>query len=108
MGAAGVILGALSAHAPGAANLSVASSFLLFHAVAVLALGSASVGSHVTTAAMLLLLSGAALFSGTLALDNLAGIKIKPSPAPFGGTLLIIGWLIAAISFVVAGREDRP
>lgn len=101
-------LGALSAHVPGAANLSVASSFLLFHAVAVLALGSASLSSRLITAAKLLLLAGAALFSGTLALDNLAGIKIRPSPAPFGGSLLILGWLVAALSFLVRGHEDRP
>jgi uncharacterized membrane protein YgdD (TMEM256/DUF423 family) len=40
MGAAGVALGALAAHMDGGQNLAVASSFLLFHAPAILAIAA--------------------------------------------------------------------
>ena len=107
MGAAGVGLGATAAHLPGAASLAVASTFLLLHAVAVLALDPTPAPSRLTTAAKLLLIVGAVLFSGTLVLDNLAGLKIRPSPAPIGGSLLIFGWLVAALALLLQGAEDR-
>ncbi|MBA3517942.1 MAG: DUF423 domain-containing protein [Rhizobiales bacterium] len=106
MGAAGVALGAMGAHLPNASNLSVASSFLLFHAPALLALEAANGRSRLRTAGELAMLVGSILFSGALALDSLTTVKISPSPAPFGGVLLIFGWLLVGASFLV--RRGKP
>lgn len=100
MGAAGVALGAAAAHLPAAGNLSIASSFLLFHAPAVLAIRALPYRSRLLGWASWSLLLGAVLFAGTLALDRLAGLKISPSPAPLGGSLLILGWCVAALGFL--------
>jgi uncharacterized membrane protein YgdD (TMEM256/DUF423 family) len=105
LGAAGVALGAIAAHLEGTGELSVASSFLLFHAPAILALGAHSNGSRLISAAQASLIVGAILFSGTLSADVLAGIQFTPSPAPLGGTLLILGWLLAGCGFLFKGAK---
>jgi uncharacterized membrane protein YgdD (TMEM256/DUF423 family) len=100
LGAAGVALGALAAHAEGHANLGTASSFLLFHAPAILALDAQRGSSRLMTVAEAMLLIGVILFSGTLRVGGLADIQISPSPAPLGGILMILGWLAAALAIV--------
>lgn len=107
MGAAGVALGAMAAHVASASNLSVASSFLLFHAPAILALEAAEGRSRLRTAGEVVMFLGSILFSGALALDALAALKINPSPAPFGGVLLIFGWLLIGAAFLVGGGKPR-
>ncbi|MDF2117133.1 DUF423 domain-containing protein [Roseiarcaceae bacterium H3SJ34-1] len=97
MGAAGVALAAAGAHAAGADLLNPASNMLLFHAAAVLALAMGGAPRMLMVSGGLLVL-GAALFSGDLALRALAGVKLFAMAAPSGGILLIGGWLsIAAI-----------
>lgn len=102
-GACGVALGAVAAHAVADPRLTIASSFLLFHAPAILALGALRTGGRLILAAQACLLVGVVLFSATLALDVLLGIRMSPSPAPLGGTLMIVGWLIAAAG-LLSGR----
>ncbi len=102
MGADGVILAALSAHAADAARLGAASSMLLFHASA--ALGAAALAERgaihdrLGIAAGFSFVVAAALFAGDLTLRQFAGHGLFPFAAPTGGTLLIASWLMLALA----------
>jgi uncharacterized membrane protein YgdD (TMEM256/DUF423 family) len=102
MGAGGVMLAAASAHLADAARLGAASSMLLFHACAVLgAVALAERGllhARIGLVAAFGLVVAAALFAGDLALRQFAGRGLFPSAAPTGGTLLIVSWLVLALS----------
>jgi uncharacterized membrane protein YgdD (TMEM256/DUF423 family) len=47
--------------------------------------------------ALAVLLLGTLLFAGSVALHVLAGLPV--AAAPFGGGLLIVGWLLLAVDF---------
>lgn len=95
-GASGVALSAAAAHIGGIFTGTVAS-FLLAHALALLAIGLVG-GNKVLRLGGLGLLAGLVLFCGDLlARDFLSG-RLLPFAAPIGGTLLILGWLIVAAS----------
>ena len=102
MGADGVILAAASAHQPDASRLVSASSMLLFHATAVLAVvalaerGIIHIGIGITAAWGFVI--AAALFAGDLTLRQYAGHSLFPFAAPVGGTLLILSWLVLAVA----------
>ena len=104
MGADGVILAAASAHQADAARLAAASSMLLFHATAIL--GSVALAERGLIHAQLGLAAGfgfvvaSALFAGDLALRQYAGHSLFAFAAPTGGTLLIVSWLVLALSAV--------
>ena len=111
-GAAGVALAAAGAHRGGdGAIATTAGYFLLFHAAAVMALvaalGTTARGNRLLAVAASLLVLGVALFSGELALHALAGLRPLPMAAPIGGSLMILGWLVAAVALPMAiGRRD--
>ncbi len=46
---------------------------------------------------------GALLFCGSVYLGELAGLRFGPT-APIGGILLMLGWLLLALSAVLAAR----
>jgi len=102
MGADGVVLAAASAHQPDAVRLASASSMLLFHATAVLAVaalierGIVHVGIGLATAFGFVI--AASLFAGDLTLRQYAGHSLFPMAAPTGGTLLIVSWLALAVA----------
>jgi uncharacterized membrane protein YgdD (TMEM256/DUF423 family) len=102
MGADGVILAAASAHQPDAARLASASSMLLFHASAVLAVVALAergiIHARIGIAAGFGFVIAAALFAGDLTLRQYAGHGLFPFAAPSGGTLLIISWLALAVA----------
>lgn len=104
MGADGVILAAASAHQADAARLAAASSMLLFHATAIL--GSVALAERGLIHARLGLAAGfgfavaSALFAGDLTLRQYAGHSLFAFAAPTGGTLLIVSWLLLALSAV--------
>jgi uncharacterized membrane protein YgdD (TMEM256/DUF423 family) len=102
MGADGVILAAASAHQPDAARLASASSMLLFHALAVLAAVALTerglIHPGLGIAAAWGFVIAAALFAGDLTLRQYAGHSLFPMAAPTGGTLLIVSWLVLAVS----------
>jgi uncharacterized membrane protein YgdD (TMEM256/DUF423 family) len=102
MGADGVILAAASAHQPDAARLVPASSMLLFHATAVLAIvalaGRDIIHDRIGIAAAFGLVLAAALFAGDLTLRQFVGHGLFPMAAPTGGTLLIVSWLAVAVA----------
>src|ERR1700728_5430998 len=102
MGADGVILAAASAHQPDATRLAAASSMLLFHATAVLAVVALAERGVLHRAIGIAVAWGfviaAALFAGDLTLRQYAGHGLFPMAAPTGGTLLILSWVVLAVS----------
>src|SRR5260221_5703467 len=100
MGADGVMLAAASAHQADASRLASASSMLLFHAVAVLAVVALAERGVIDVRIGLLAAFGfvvaAALFAGDLCLRQYAGHGLFAFAAPAGGTLLIASWLALA------------
>ena len=108
MGADGVILAAAAAHQPEAISLASASSMLLFHATAVLAVvalterGVVHAGLGIASAFGFVV--AATLFAADLSLRQYAGHGLFPFAAPTGGTLLIASWLLLA----VAAAWPRP
>jgi len=95
-GAAGVGLSAVAAHAGGAFT-GTAASFLLAHAPAFLAIGLLG-SNHMLRIGGLMLLVGLVLFCGDLLSRDFLGTRLFPMAAPTGGTLLIAGWLVIAVS----------
>jgi uncharacterized membrane protein YgdD (TMEM256/DUF423 family) len=102
MGADGVILAAASAHQPDATRLASASSMLLFHALAVLAavalVERGLIHLRIGIAAAFGFVVAAILFAGDLTLRQYAGHSLFPMAAPTGGTLLIVSWVVLAVS----------
>jgi len=102
MGADGVILAALATHQGDAVRLVPASSMLLFHAAAVLAVTALTergiVAARGGIAAAFGFVAASALFAGDLSMRHFAGHALFPFAAPTGGTLLIVSWLVLAIA----------
>jgi uncharacterized membrane protein YgdD (TMEM256/DUF423 family) len=96
-GASGVALAAAAAHG-GGANLAPAAQMLLVHAPALLAVAALTAQGWLhrplTLLAGFALALGVLLFSGTLVLGALYGIRPFPMAAPTGGVILIGGWLL--------------
>ena len=111
MGAAGVVLAAVSAHlAPGTA-LDSAAYMLLFHAVGLLSSAALAqqrlLAPRLAGVALLAWVLGAALFAGDIATRAFAGHRLFPLAAPTGGTLLIAGWLVLAAAAAVPLTRRR-
>ena len=110
MGALGVALAAASAHQPDATRLAAASSMLLFHASAVLAVVALAerrvVHLQIGLVAAFSFVAASALFAGDLTLRQYAGHSLFPMAAPTGGTLLIGGWLVLAVAAIWPGRAS--
>lgn len=107
-GAAGVVLSALGAHYPGAANLVAAANFLLFHAPLFLALAMLLklelLPRWLVAALGIVFCVGLTLFAGDLALRVFTGVRMFHSAAPLGGTLLIAGWTGLTLGGLFARR----
>lgn len=96
--AASVALGAYASHAAEPQDrqrLALAASFAFAHALAVMVMAGRD--TSLARAARIALLSGVALFSGSLASAALLGTST--AAAPLGGILLLTGWLLAAIDY---------
>jgi uncharacterized membrane protein YgdD (TMEM256/DUF423 family) len=102
MGADGVILAAVSAHQGNDTRLAAASSMLLFHATAILAVAALAergvIHARIGLAAAWGFVIAAALFAADLTLRQYAGHSLFPMAAPTGGTLLIVSWLTLAVA----------
>lgn len=103
LAAIGVALGAFGAHALAdrltpdlLAIFETGVRYQMYAALAMLALGA--VGQR---RAPLLLLGGAVVFSGSLYLLALSGVRWLGAITPIGGVLMIIGLVLAAVE---AGR----
>ncbi|MCS7070845.1 MAG: DUF423 domain-containing protein [Anaerolinea sp.] len=115
LGAAGVALGAFGAHGlsgffetnPGAeATFRTAVQYHLIHAIALIGAAWATerFPSRPARLAGWLFLVGILLFSGSLYLLSIFGLRFMGAVAPLGGAALIAGWLSLALA---AGRA-RP
>ena len=109
MGADGIMLAAASAHQTDATRLASASSMLLFHATAVLAVVALAerglIHLRIGIAAAFGFAIAAVLFAGDLALRQYAGHGLFPFAAPTGGTLLIVSWLLLAVAAAWPRRD---
>lgn len=107
LGAAGVALGAASAHLGGGDFARLASFFLLLHAAAIpgiLAIPAGRQGARGIVASLMAL--GAALFSGDLGVLAFTGRTPMAGLAPAGGLLLIAAWL-GLCGLAIFGREAQ-
>jgi uncharacterized membrane protein YgdD (TMEM256/DUF423 family) len=100
----GVAAGAFGAHALksrlGAYELGVfetAVRYQMYHALALVAIGARSLGFSVRGPAILFVI-GVALFSGSLYVLALTGVRWLGAITPFGGLAFLAGWawLVAA------------
>ncbi|WP_298368118.1 DUF423 domain-containing protein [uncultured Bradyrhizobium sp.] len=102
MGACGVMLAAAAAHLPDATRLASASSMLLFHATGAIAAIAVAERAIVHLKLGIVAAAGfviaASLFAGDLTLRQYGGHGLFPMAAPTGGTLLILSWLVLAVS----------
>jgi uncharacterized membrane protein YgdD (TMEM256/DUF423 family) len=113
MGTGGVVLAAAAAHmalAPGS-GLEGAANLLMIHAAAVLAAAALMrqglLWGPLGTAAMAGFVLGATLFAGDIALRAFAGHPLFPFAAPWGGSLLILSWLVLATAAIAALRRGN-
>jgi uncharacterized membrane protein YgdD (TMEM256/DUF423 family) len=105
-GAAGVALAAVAAHRVEHPALVAASTMLILHAAAALALlNSSHEHARLAPAVTGLMLFAASLFGGDIALHALSGAHLFPMAAPTGGSLLILSWLLVAALGVIALRS---
>lgn len=113
-GAAGVVEAAVAAHGHGQPLLFTSAHFLIIDAAASIALNAFSLnaptGRRWFLAAAFILLGGGILFCADLSVRALAGHRLFPFAAPMGGTLMIVGWIVAAVSALcclVGWRQPR-
>lgn len=110
-GAAGVALAAAAAHAVQNAALATAAQLLILHAAAAVAIAAAARGNerpHIYLGAATLMLAGATLFAGEIAMMAMAGRRLFHFAAPTGGSAMIAGWLgLALAAGVDLMRRDR-
>lgn len=110
-GLIGVVLGAFGAHALrdrlSAEMLrawETAVQYQFWHALALLALGllvSRLAGAWLTAAGAAFAV-GILLFSGSLYLLAFSGVRVLGAVTPFGGLLLIVGWVCLLVACVRA------
>ncbi len=110
MGAVAVAIAALAAHQADSAALATAATMMLIHAAAAIALLAVSASGcfparWCSTAGLMLF--GAGLFGGDIALNTLVGSHLFPFAAPAGGMLIIVGWLFSAMTALAELRSAR-
>lgn len=95
-GAAGVALSALAAH-EGGGNIATVAAILFAHAPVLLCIGLLGRGRAAASGGAIVLI-GMVLFCGDLLMRRYAGVRLFPYAAPAGGTAMIAGWLVIALS----------
>jgi len=108
LGASGVALGAVAAHAlnelAAASAVERASTLQLLHAIALLVLCQFS-GLGVMVARWLML-AGIVGFSGAIYAKYLLGLEAIGAVAPIGGMLLIVSWLAVGLAWIGRPSTD--
>ena len=108
LGASGVALGAVAAHAladPQAAlAVERASNYQLVHVIAILVL--LGIEGRLVTLSRWLMLAGVSGFSGAIYAKYLLGLTALGALAPFGGSLLILSWLVLGASALDRHRDN--
>ena len=112
MGAAGVALAAVAAHAGGGGVAETGALFLILHAAVLLGIAALAAQTRDSVRRALIVCGfglgcAAILFSGDLAARALAGGRLFPMAAPIGGTAMILFWLalVATFAFAAARRD---
>jgi len=112
LGLAAVILSAIGRHALPQNNDTLfnyipAVDFLLIHAVLLFALTLwyEQRPRRLLLAAQTFVLVGMVLFCGSVIVSKLAGMPGLVAAAPYGGTSLMVGWLLAAITAVLPTQK---
>lgn len=104
LGASGVALGAIASHAlsdPQAAfAVERASTYQLLHTVVILVL--LGFASRTVLLARAMMFAGIIGFSGAIYAKYLLGLTALGALAPVGGSLLILSWLVLALSWFTA------
>ena len=107
LGASGVALGAYASHglqswasATQVEYFQLAVTYQLLHAITLLVISAFSVfiSNRVLLASQICFVLGITFFSGSLYLYVLTGTKMLAMITPIGGLLLIIAWLLFAVS----------
>ena len=105
LGAFGVALAAVGAHAGGNELARTAALFLIMHAAALLGVSAGAKHTDGARARALVgfaLGLGVSLFSADLAARAFLGDRLFPFAAPIGGSLMILSWLALAGVFAYA------
>jgi uncharacterized membrane protein YgdD (TMEM256/DUF423 family) len=100
-GAAGVGLSAAAAHKVDSPALSVAATILTLHAAAAVGIFAVAMRSgrpKLWSAAALLMLLAASLFSGEIAFHTFTDNASFQFLAPIGGSGMILSWLLVAVA----------
>ena len=109
------LLGALGAHAlqdrldpHRLATFEVAVRYQFLHALGLLAIGTLMRHGPALrlTAAAIMIIAGIVLFSGSLYLLTFGAPRFLGMVTPFGGVLLIGGWVAFAVSILRSGRSS--
>jgi uncharacterized membrane protein YgdD (TMEM256/DUF423 family) len=110
LGALGVALGAFGAHAfkpmlvetGRLETYELAVRYAFYHALALLSAGILQhfIQTKYTRLASLFFLLGTILFSGSLYLLCFTNIALFAMATPFGGVLLISGWILLSIGII--------
>jgi len=90
------------------ANFETAAQYQMYHALALVAVGLLSLAGRSEKALSVAgwgFLVGTILFSGSLYILSLTGIKRLGAITPIGGVALLIGWLALALA---TARSSRP
>jgi uncharacterized membrane protein YgdD (TMEM256/DUF423 family) len=89
------------------ANYQTAVQYHMYHAMAILAVGlmvGPFKGSTATNVAGWSFLFGVIVFSGSLYVLSLTGMKWLGAITPFGGLAMLVGW----VAFAVAASQSLP
>lgn len=96
MGVSGVALAAAASHSGDTHLLGSASTMCLAHAPVLLGLYLADTRFRTATLAALILALGTIVFAGDLVSRHFLGDRLFPFAAPFGGSMMMLGWLVTA------------
>ena len=105
MGMAGVALAAAASHGGDTLFLGSASTMCLAHAPVLLGLYLAQKHFRTATPAALILGLGTIVFAGDLVARHYLGNRLFPFAAPFGGTMMMLGWLVMAAGAFLPSRS---
>lgn len=108
-GAAGVGLAAAAAHKVDSPALGTAATMLTLHAAAALGIFAVALRAawpKLWSAAALLMLFAASLFTGEIAFHTFTGDASLQMLAPIGGSLMIVSWLLVALAGFVSWFRD--
>jgi len=105
MGVSGVALAAAASHSGDTHLLGSASTMCLAHAPVLLALYLGNTRFRTATLAALILGLGTIVFAGDLVSRHFLGDRLFPFAAPFGGSMMMLGWLAVATGAFLPMRK---